>query len=430
MLFRLQVGLRTIRAQGFDILKRWVGCIQDSWGRYMVGQRIGEVLGGVAPQLGPYSSDSLGIRAGLTFIILLIALVLGPRIARSVSRVPALIETARERRAARLGDADASDAANGVESDNGHARIAESGQPTGMSRWLGGVVLVCLWIFALYLIAAIWFADKALSQPDRNKLLQSLHDFILDLGISVLVTIVTLVVARALQKSLVASLRHGRLNRNLVVLTGRSIFTLTLIIGLIIILGIWGLGIALPVTLIGALTVALSFALQDILKNMVSGIYLLIEHPFVIGDQITIVPYTGVVENIYIRVTALRTSDGERVLVPNGLLFSSAVVNNSFYQQRRVGMRVALPDNGPEAIRASQDRILLTLEGLQFALRTPVPEVALSKVVGGKAELRAVFWLSVTRTEDSSGALSDAMERVRAQLPEAEVAPLDPIPAA
>lgn len=394
----------------------------------MVGQHIGEVLGGVTPQLGLYS-NSLGIRAGLTFIILLVALVLGPRIARSVSRVPSLIETARERRAARLGAATGANATNGDEGDSAHERGEAPGQPVGMSRWLGGVVLVCLWIFALYLIAAIWFADKALGDKDRDKLLQALHDFVLDLGISVLVIIVTLVVARALQKSLVASLRRGRVNRNLVVLAGRSIFTVTLIIGLIIILGIWGLGIALPVTLIGALTVALSLALQDILKNMVSGIYLLIEHPFVIGDQITITPYTGIVENIYIRVTALRTSDGERVLVPNGLLFSSAVVNNSFYQQRRVGMIVTLPDNGPDTIGASQERVLRTLEGLKLALRTPAPEVALSKAVGGKVDLRAEFWLSVTRTEDSSLALSDAMEQVRAQLPEAEVAPLESSPA-
>ena len=154
-------------------------------------------------------------------------------------------------------------------------------------------MLVCIWVFALYLIGAIWFADSVISDQQREALLNALRDFLVNLGISVLIIILTLVVARALQKSLVASMRRGRVNGNLVVLAGRTAFTITVITGVIAILGIWGLGIALPVTLIGAVTVALTLSLQDILKNVVSGVYLLLERPFVIGDQITITALYG-----------------------------------------------------------------------------------------------------------------------------------------
>jgi small-conductance mechanosensitive channel len=294
-----------------------------------------------------------------------------------------------------------------------------------MSRWLGGVVLVCLWIFALYLIAIIWLVDTSVVAPNSKTLLQVVHDFMVNFGITMLITVLTLVVARALQKSLVGSLRRGHVNSNLVVLVGRTVFIATVVVGVILVLGVWGLGIALPVTIIGAMTVALTLALQDILKNVVSGVYLLVERPFVIGDQITIASYTGVVENIYIRVTALRTSGGERVLVPNGMLFSSPVVNNSFSQRRRVGLVVTVPDNGPDATAAAQQQVLLALEDVETALRTPAPEVALSKVSGGKVDLRAVFWLPVTRTEENGDTLSNAMSQVRTRLPEAEVAPLD-----
>ncbi len=391
----------------------------------MVGQGVGMIFSSFAIQNAAQIAtdpESLGVRIGLSLLILLIALLLGPRIARSVSRVPALIETVRERRAGRI------DAANGAEggepSRDDEAPIQQ--QPTGTSRWLGGVVLVCIWVFALYLIGAIWFADAVISARQRDALLNALRDFLVNLGISVLIIILTLVVARALQKSLVASMRHGRVNGNLVVLAGRTAFTITVITGVIAILGIWGLGIALPVTLIGAVTVALTLSLQDILKNVVSGVYLLLERPFVIGDQITITPYTGVVENISIRVTALRTSKGERVLVPNGLLFSSAVVNNSFYQQRRVGLLVTLPDDGPDAVETARERILQTLKDLKSGLRTPAPEVSLVKASGGKVDMRAILWLPVTRSDERGGDLSDAMELVRAHLPEAEIAPLDP----
>jgi small-conductance mechanosensitive channel len=391
----------------------------------MVGQGVSIIFSSFAIQNAAQIAtdpESLGVRIGLSLLILLVALLLGPRIARSVSRVPALIETVRERRAGRI---DAASGAEGAESSRDDEAPIQQ-QPTGTSRWLGGVVLVCIWVFALYLIGAIWFADAVISARQRDALLNALRAFLVNLGISVLIIILTLVVARALQKSLVASMRHGRVNGNLVVLAGRTAFTITVITGVIAILGIWGLGIALPVTLIGAVTVALTLSLQDILKNVVSGVYLLLERPFVIGDQITITPYTGVVENISIRVTALRTSKGERVLVPNGLLFSSAVVNNSFYQQRRVGLLVTLPDDGPDAVETARERILQTLKDLKSGLRTPAPEVSLVKASGGKVDMRAILWLPVTRSDERGGDLSDAMELVRAHLPEAEIVPLDP----
>ncbi len=390
----------------------------------MVGPRMDALSGGSSTVISILSvkqftpdQESLVVRAALTLIILLAALLLGGRIANTVAHVPRLIETVRERRAARLGDAEVA------------TPEEELAEETTSSLWLGRVVHICLWIFALYLIGGIWFVDQAVTKSERQAFLDALHQFIIDAFISLLVIIVTLVLARVLQQSLVASLKRGRVNRNLVLLAGRAIFATTIIIGVIVLLGIWGLGIALPVTLIGGLTVALTFALQDILKNLVAGVYLLLERPFVIGDQITITPYTGIVENIYIRVTALRTSDGERVLVPNGLLFSSAVVNNSFYQRRRVGLLVTLPDDGSDAINAARQRILLTLEELPGALRTPAPEVVFSKASGGKVDLSAQFWLPITRNDETGGALSDAMAKVRMHLPDAEVGPLDvPLP--
>ena len=395
----------------------------------MIGQPPEAVFSNAA--ITAPTTDQVAIRAGLTLLILLIALLLGPRIARSVSRVPALIETARERRASRInGNGNGNDAgehsAEGANEAQDEGATVATVAPISRSLWLGGVVLVCIWVFALYLIAVVWFADNTLNDKDRSGLLDALHEILLNLGISVLIIIVTLVVARALQTSLVASLHRGRVNRNLVLLAGRVIFTVTIIVGVVAILGVWGLGIALPVTLIGAVTVALSFALQDILKNLVSGVYLLLERPFVIGDRITIASYSGIVENISIRVTALRTSDGERVLVPNGMLFSSAVVNNSFYQRRRIGLLVTAPDDGPDAINTTRSKILQTLDGLDYVLPAPAPEVALSKASGGTVELRAVFWLSAADGDEGAGRLSDAMEQVRGRLPGAEVAPLDP----
>src|SRR5512146_109441 len=212
----------------------------------MVGLAVGGMSGsGVAIfwSLGAAVLDvspmDLGLRAGLTLIILLVALLLGPRVSRSVSRVPALIETARVRRATRNGVSTTPDSSNGTPSAGAPDSVELADRPTGMSRWLGGVVLVCLWIFALYLIAVIWLVDTPAVTPDRTSLLQVVHDFVVNLGITMLITVLTLVVARALQKSLMGSLRRGHVNGNLVVLVGRTVFVATVVVGIIFVLGVW-----------------------------------------------------------------------------------------------------------------------------------------------------------------------------------------------
>ena len=92
-------------------------------------------------------------------------------------------------------------------------------------------------------------------------------------------------------------------------------------------IGVWTLGILLACVLafpgfesgdiiatLGVGSVAIGFAFQDIFKNFLAGIILLIEEPFRIGDEVVIGDYQGKVENISIRTTKIRTYKGERVL--------------------------------------------------------------------------------------------------------------------
>jgi small conductance mechanosensitive channel len=72
-----------------------------------------------------------------------------------------------------------------------------------------------------------------------------------------------------------------------------------------------GVHIAAMATLIGALGLAVSLSLQDTAKNLVAGLYLLVEHPFRVGDQITVRTFTGRVELIDMRTTTLRTDDDQ-----------------------------------------------------------------------------------------------------------------------
>lgn len=79
------------------------------------------------------------------------------------------------------------------------------------------------------------------------------------------------------------------------------------------------------VTAVGLIAAAVSLSLQDVLRNFVSGIYLLLEKPFKPGDTIKVADQKGVVDRIDIRTTVLRNSNKEEVFVPNFKVFSEVV---------------------------------------------------------------------------------------------------------
>ena len=79
------------------------------------------------------------------------------------------------------------------------------------------------------------------------------------------------------------------------------------------------------VRMLGIGSVAIGFAFQNILQNFLAGILLLLQEPFQIGDWITITGLEGQVEDIQTRATVIRTADGNRIVIPNAVLFTNPV---------------------------------------------------------------------------------------------------------
>src|SRR5438132_5057362 len=99
---------------------------------------------------------------------------------------------------------------------------------------------------------------------------------------------------------------------------------------LLVVLGILGVNPAGLLAIAGSVGLAFSLAIQDILKNFFSGVYLLLERPFRVGDTIRVKDQLGVVENIGVRTTLLRTTDDVLVLVPNATVFGEVVTNHTY----------------------------------------------------------------------------------------------------
>src|SRR6267143_5778544 len=147
---------------------------------------------------------------------------------------------------------------------------------------------------------------------------------------AVIVVIVAMVGHRLALNWTGRAMRRARVDTGTQILVKRAMSAAFFTVTLLIVLGILGFNSTGLLTLAGAVGLAFSLAIQDILKNFFSGVYLLLERPFRVGDTIRVKDQQGVVENIGVRTTLLRTTDNVQVLVPNATVFGEVVTNHTY----------------------------------------------------------------------------------------------------
>jgi len=145
-------------------------------------------------------------------------------------------------------------------------------------------------------------------------------------GIGLVVLLVFIVVSRYVSNRVVQALRRRHMRSDVVQIGGR-VATVVLIA-----IGLWfAIGFAFQsqnFTLAGILlaTIVASFGVQDLLKDYVSGYYVLLERHIRVGDRLSMEGIgSGTVTEIKLRVTLLKTDQGDLVVVPNSELFNKAV---------------------------------------------------------------------------------------------------------
>ena len=155
-----------------------------------------------------------------------------------------------------------------------------------------------------------------------------------------------------------------------------------------------------PGSIISALgigSVAVGFAFKDILQNLLAGILLLVTRPYRTGDQIVVKDFEGTVERIESRATLIKTYDGRRVIIPNSDLYTSPVVVNTAFPNRRDDFEVGIgyADHPREAGKAFIDAI----KGIDGVEQNPEPEALPWELADSYVTLKLRWWVSSARTD-------------------------------
>ena len=148
---------------------------------------------------------------------------------------------------------------------------------------------------------------------------------LIEIGAALVGLVLLWLLARAVRGVTHAALSRRRIDPQVVVLFGRAAFVAVIGAGLFVGSAYFGQG-ALGASGLLAATIVAALGIQDILKDYVSGLYLLTERRLNIGDQVEFGSYSGTIIEIRFRVTYVRAEDGSLVVAPNSELFNSIVV--------------------------------------------------------------------------------------------------------
>jgi len=148
---------------------------------------------------------------------------------------------------------------------------------------------------------------------------------------------------------------------------------------------------------LGILGFTVGFALQDIMKNFASGIILLLQPPFHVGETIGVKGFDGTVLAIDLRATEMRAADGRVVILPNADLLANPIVNYSRANERRVELSLNLSHTSePGTVRQI---ILEAIEGVAGFVGEPEPVIVFNSLTDSALELNVSFWINVTKND-------------------------------
>jgi small conductance mechanosensitive channel len=241
----------------------------------------------------------------------------------------------------------------------------------------------------------LWGQISLTAIHSSQNLLRQAAAWVPRLASLLLVLLVTFLVAHGVRSMLHRVLQRSPLDPDthqlIRTLSYYSIWTLGWLVGL----GALGINPSTLVAGLGVTTIALGFALKDLLSNFVSGFLILTTRPFHLGDQIEVKGFEGTVERIELRATHVRTYDNRSVIIPNSDLYLATITNNTASPNRRQEFVVGV---GYEAdIDRVRDLALQVVKETPGVLREPASEVLVDALTPDSVNLKVRFFADSRR---------------------------------
>ena len=247
---------------------------------------------------------------------------------------------------------------------------------------------------------------------DWNQILIFMKTQGLDLAINVAIAIVIFYVGKLAVGLLVRGMRkvmqRQEVDKTLETFVSNLVRMVLMVVVIIAAIGQVGIQTTSFIAIFGAAGLAVGLALQGSLSNFASGVLIVMFRPYKVGDFVEAAGIAGVVEQVQILTTVLRTGDNKQIIVPNGQIMDSIITNYSAKDTRRVDMVVGVSyDDDLDKVRATIDELIAADERI---LSDPAPTVAVSELADSSVNFVVRPWV---KSADYWGVMFDLTEAIK-----------------
>ncbi len=253
-----------------------------------------------------------------------------------------------------------------------------------------------------------------------NNILVSIVEQIPLLIAGILVLLIFFLLSKLAKKIFWTASGKARLDHRLRILFSRLLVVFIIVIGIFTSLTVIipGFTFGSLVTGLGFTTFVIGFATKDILNNLLSGVLILWQQPFRIGDYLFVGNNQGKVEYIGVRATQLRKDDGELVLIPNGDMYSSAITIRGAGAERRMILKISIGYDSD--VGQAKEIIVSVLTATEGVVDEPKPSAVVTDLSSEGVNISIYFWLN-TNTHKPMQVFDRVATEIKKSLDEAGI---------
>lgn len=243
--------------------------------------------------------------------------------------------------------------------------------------------------------------------------LRQLIQMLPNIALAILIIVIGYFLAKLIRNLLYKGMLRVTKHNALLSLATNVVYVAIILIGLFIALGVLDLDKTVTSLLAGAgiIGLALGFAFQDIAANFMSGIFLALRKPFKEGDIIETQEKTGVVEEMNLRATLVRSFQGQYHIIPNKDVFQNTITNYSRLGRRRIDLEVGVSYG--DDLEKAKKVTLEAIKSLDYILKNQDLSLYYSEFGDSSINFSVRFWIDFAKQPDFLRAKSDAIMAVK-----------------
>lgn len=251
--------------------------------------------------------------------------------------------------------------------------------------------------------------------------INTLIEMLPNLVLAILVLIIFYAIGKLVRKAVNRLLHKVTTNKTIIDLLETVVGVMVIGVGAFMALGILNLDGTVTSLLAGAgiIGLALGFAFQDIAANFLSGVLLSIRHPFGKGDIIESNDFYGVVKKINLRNTIIKTPQGQKVFIPNKVVYENPFINYTADYERRIDLEcgVSYGDN----LEKAKEVAIEAVKSLDNYNEDRGVEFYYEEFGGSSINFVIRFWVHFRKNSDYLTPKSDAIMAITRKFDENDI---------